>query len=158
DFICRPRWPGRQWFGEGTARARPRAGRSAFPQWSASMDGPRILAVGTAVPPTSFTQDELIDIFRYTDPPHRSVLRQRGLERRHCSADAGRVEPDGNVDRLAAGFEAGRVALRMQAVRACLGRQGLDASEIDFLATTTCTGRLVPSLDARLMRAGGFRD
>src|SRR5262250_3852573 len=122
------------------------------------MDGPRILAVGTAVPPTSFTQDELIDIFGYTDPRHRSVFRQSGIERRHFFVDKTQVRPDEDVDQLASRFEAGSVTLGMQAVRACLGRQGLDASEIDFLATTTCTGRLVPSLDARLMRAGGFRD
>ena len=122
------------------------------------MDDPRILAVGTAVPPTSFTQDELIDIFGYTDPRHRSVFRQSGIERRHFFVDETQVRPDEDVDQLASRFEAGSVTLGMQAVRACLGRQGLDASEIDFLATTTCTGRLVPSLDARLMRAGGFRD
>ena len=43
------------------------------------MDNPRILAVGTAVPPTSFTQDELIDIFGYTDPRHQNLFRQSGI-------------------------------------------------------------------------------
>ena len=122
------------------------------------MDGPRILAVGTAVPPTSFTQDELIDIFGYTDPRHRNLFRQSGIERRHFFVDGTRTRPDEDVDQLAARFEAGSVTLGMQAIHTCLAHRGLDPSQIDFLATTTCTGRLVPSLDARLVRACGFRD
>jgi polyketide synthase Type III len=122
------------------------------------MGSPRILAVGTAVPPTSFTQDELINIFGYTDSRRRSLFRHSGIERRHFFVDAGRVRPDEDVDQLAARFEAGSVALGAQAIRTCLDRGSLDVSEVAFLATTTCTGRLVPSLDARLLRALGFRD
>ena len=122
------------------------------------MGSPRILAVGTAVPPTSFTQDELIDIFGYTDPRHQNLFRQSGIERRHFFVERDRTRPDEDVDQLAARFEAGSVALGMQAIHTCLARRGLDPSQIDFLATTTCTGRLVPSLDARLVRACGFRD
>src|SRR5262245_66112753 len=103
------------------------------------MNRPRILAVGTAVPPTSFTQDELIDIFGYTDPRHRSVFRHSAIERRHFFVDAARVRPDEDVDQLAARFEAGSVALGMQAVRACLGHRGGGTSQIHFLATTTST-------------------
>jgi len=122
------------------------------------MGSPRILAVGTAVPPTSFTQDELIDICGYTDPRHRDVFRHSGIERRHFFLDALRARPDEDVDQLAARFEAGSVALGIHAIRTCLAHKGLDASDVDFLVTTTCTGRLVPSLDARLVRACSFRD
>src|SRR5262249_4723219 len=122
------------------------------------MGSPRILAVGTAVPRTSFTQDELIGVFGYTDPPRRKLFRHSGIERRHFFVDAVQARPDENVDQLAARFEAGSIALGVEAVRTCLDHWSLDVSEIDFLATTTCTGRLVPSLDARLIRAIGFRD
>jgi len=122
------------------------------------MGSPRILAVGTAVPRTSFTQDELIGVFGYTDPPRRKLFRHSGIERRHFFVDAVQARPDENVDQLAARFEAGSIALGVEAVRTCLDHGSLDVSEVDFLATTTCTGRLVPSLDARLIRAIGFRD
>ena len=122
------------------------------------MGSPRILAVGTAVPPTSFTQDELVDIFGYADPLRRSFFLRSGIERRHFFVDAAQARPDEDVDQLAARFEAGSVALGSQAIRTCLERGSLDVSEVDFLATTTCTGRLVPSLDAHLIRAVGFRD
>jgi 3,5-dihydroxyphenylacetyl-CoA synthase len=122
------------------------------------MGSPRILAVGTAVPPTSFTQDELIDIFGYTDPRRRNLFRRSGIERRYFFVDPAQARADEDVDQLAARFEAGSVALGVQAIRTCLDHRSLDVSEVDFLATTTCTGRLVPSLDARLIRAVGFRD
>jgi len=122
------------------------------------MGSPRILAVGTAVPPTSFTQDELVDIFGYADPLRRSLFLRSGIERRHFFVDAAQARPDEDVDQLAARFEAGSVALGSQAIRTCLDRGNVDVSEVDFLATTTCTGRLVPSLDAHLIRAVGFRD
>ena len=36
-------------------------------------------------------------------------------------------------------------------MRAVLGRAGWTTGDVDFIATTTCTGRLCPSLDARLI-------
>src|SRR5262249_6271911 len=49
----------------------PALGQTVLSKGEPAMDSPRILAVGTAVPRTSFTQDELIDIFGYTDPGTR---------------------------------------------------------------------------------------
>src|SRR5207249_2436845 len=43
------------------------------------------------------------------------------------------------------------------AARRALERAGWDAVDVDFLATTTCTGRLTPSLDARLIGRLGCR-
>ena len=121
------------------------------------MGSPRILAVGTAVPATSFTQDQLVDLFGYADARRRSFFSHSGIERRHFFVDAAHARPDEDVDQLAARFEKGSVALGTQAIHTCLDRGNLDVSEVDFLATTTCTGRLVPSLDTHLIRAVGLR-
>jgi predicted naringenin-chalcone synthase len=118
---------------------------------------PRILAVGTAVPAASFTQDEVADMFGYDDPVRRSFFVRSGIERRHFFVGAGPVRPTEDIDQLAARFEVGSVALAVEAVRRCLDRGNTAVSEVDFLVTTTCTGRLVPSLDAHLMRALGMR-
>jgi len=121
------------------------------------MGSPRILAVGTAVPATSFTQDQLVDIFGYPDALRRSFFFHSGIERRYFFVDAACARPDEDLDQLAARFEKGSVALGTQAIHTCLDRGNLDVSEVDFLATTTCTGRLVPSLDTHLIRAVGLR-
>src|SRR5918996_5678437 len=43
------------------------------------------------------------------------------------------------------------------AARRALARAGWTARDLDFLTTTTCTGRLTPSLDAHLIRRLGCR-
>lgn len=122
------------------------------------MGSPKILAVGTAVPPTAFDQETLLEIFGYRDPLRRNFFLRSGIERRHFFVDPGQARPDEDVDQLAARFAAGSVSLGARAIRVCLEAADLDVSSVDFLATTTCTGRLCPSLDAHLIRALGFRE
>lgn len=122
------------------------------------MTMPRILAVGTAVPPARFTQAELLAIAGYDDPVRRNFFLRSGIEGRHLYMDGARPRADEDVDELAARFQEGSVALATGAVRACLERADVDVAQVDFLATTTCTGRLCPSLDAHLIRALGFRE
>jgi polyketide synthase Type III len=121
-------------------------------------DAPRILAVGTAVPPTRFSQADLLALAGYADPVRRSFFLRSGIEGRHLHMDAAHPRADEDVDELAARFSDGSLALAAGAARACLDRADLDPSHVDFLATTTCTGRLCPSLDAHLIRALGFRE
>ncbi len=120
------------------------------------MRSPRILAVGTAVPPRRVGQETVVDWFGYTDPLRRSFFLNSGIDGRHLFLSAPDPRPESG-DELAARFRDGSLALGAEAVRACLARADLDVSAIDFLATTTCTGRLCPSLDAHLIRALGFR-
>jgi alkylresorcinol/alkylpyrone synthase len=58
---------------------------------------------------------------------------------------------------MSARFAEGSVRLGVEAVETCLARAGLGTADVDFLVTTTCTGRLVPSLDAHLIGALGLR-
>src|SRR6185503_3727508 len=54
-------------------------------------------------------------------------------------------------------FRAGALHLGESAARGALERTGWDARDVDFIATTTCTGRLTPSLDAHLISRLGCR-
>lgn len=119
---------------------------------------PRILAVGTAVPAARFAQTELLTVAGYPDPLRRNFFLRSGIETRHLSIDHEHPRTDETVDELAARFRKVSVALGTRAVQACLERADLDVTQVDFLATTTCTGRLCPSLDAHLIRALGFRE
>ncbi len=122
------------------------------------MSTPRILAVGTAVPPTRFDQAQLLTLAGYNDPQRRGFFLHSGIEGRHLYMDPARPRADEDVDELTARFQEGSVALATQAVRACLEQADVDVAQVDFLATTTCTGRLCPSLDAHLIRGLGFRE
>jgi polyketide synthase Type III len=121
------------------------------------VETPRIVAVGTAVPGRRFTQAEVADLLGYRDPLRRSFFLNSGIDGRHLYSTAADPRPDETADAMTARFAEGSVALGAEAIEACLDQAGLTASDVDFLATTTCTGRLVPSLDAHLIGRIGLR-
>ncbi len=114
---------------------------------------PRILAVGTATPRERFTQAEILRWTGYTDPLRRGFFLRSGIKHRRLFLDRETFTPDETVDQLNARFERGSLELGCQAILACLEQGRVVPQEIDFLATTTCTGRLCPSLDTRFIRA-----
>ena len=123
------------------------------------MPYPRIAAVATATPATRFTQAELLGLAGYRDERRRGFFEASDIAGRHLYIDRERFRPDESVDELNDRFRRGALELAEQAARAALDRAGWAPDQVDFLATTTCTGRLTPSLDAHLVaRLGGRRD
>jgi predicted naringenin-chalcone synthase len=120
------------------------------------VDAPRIVAIGTAVPARRFTQEQLADLFGYRDGLRRSFFFNSGIDGRHLHVTRPHPEAE-TLDEMSARFAEGSVRLGVEAVEACLGQTGLGPADVDFLVTTTCTGRLVPSLDAHLIGALGLR-
>lgn len=118
---------------------------------------PRIVAVGTAVPPHRFTQPELLAMAGYADDRRRGFFAASDIAGRHLWIDPARFHPDESVDELNARFREGALALAESAARAAIARAGWDAADVDFVATTTCTGRLTPSIDAHLIARLGAR-
>jgi alkylresorcinol/alkylpyrone synthase len=118
---------------------------------------PRVAAVATAVPPHRFDQSELLALAGYADARRRGFFEASDIQGRHLFIDPARFRPDESVDELGARFKAGALTLGEAAARAALDRAGWRAADVDFLATTTCTGRLTPSLDAHLVAALGCR-
>jgi predicted naringenin-chalcone synthase len=118
---------------------------------------PRITAVATATPPYRFTQAELLTLAGYQDPRRRGFFSRSDIEARCLYIDPATFRPDESVDDLQDRFRRGALALGEAAARGALARAGWVARDVDFLATTTCTGRLTPSLDAHLIRRLGCR-
>lgn len=116
------------------------------------MQSPTILAVGTATPPTRFTQAELLALAGYPDPVRRGFFRHSGIATRHLAIDRETFRPDEGVDALQDRFRKAAPDLAARAAAHCLERAGRSPREVDFVATTTCTGRLCPSLDTLLIR------
>jgi alkylresorcinol/alkylpyrone synthase len=121
------------------------------------MRTPRIAAVATATPTQRFTQAELLEIFGYEDPQRRGFFERSDIDHRYMYVERKDCRPDEDVDALGARFRAGALELGEAAARRALGRAGWAVADVDFIATTTCTGRLTPSLDAHLVARLGCR-
>jgi predicted naringenin-chalcone synthase len=121
------------------------------------MGAPRIVAVATATPLHRFDQATLLRIAGYDDTLRTGFFRHSQIEGRHLYLDPATFTPNESVDQLAERFRRGAIDLGAQAVRRVVERAGWDLSDVDFLATTTCTGRLCPSLDAHIIAALGLK-
>jgi predicted naringenin-chalcone synthase len=111
------------------------------------MGAPRIVAVATATPPHRFDQATLLRIAGYDDTLRTGFFRHSQIEGRHLYLDPATFTPNESVDQLGERFRRGAIDLGA----------GWDLSDVDFLATTTCTGRLCPSLDAHIIAALGLK-
>src|SRR5512145_2544033 len=121
------------------------------------MPFPKIAAVATATPPHRFTQADLLALAGYRDDERRGFFRRSDIEGRHLWVDPTTFRPDESVDELNERFGVGALTLAESAARRVLARTGWDPSDVDFVATTTCTGRLTPSIDAHLIARLGCR-
>ncbi|WP_225796466.1 3,5-dihydroxyphenylacetyl-CoA synthase DpgA [Streptomyces aculeolatus] len=120
---------------------------------------PRILGVGTAATPTSYSQQEVLDAFGITDPKISSVFLNSAIERRHLTLPAPDVhgvrhsEPQGD---LLDKHKAAAIEMGAEALRACLKNAGHELSDLRHLCCVTSTGFLTPGLSALLIRELGI--
>ncbi|WP_369215146.1 3,5-dihydroxyphenylacetyl-CoA synthase DpgA [Streptomyces flavofungini] len=120
---------------------------------------PEIIGVGTAVTPTSYTQTEVLDAFRITDPKVRSVFLNSAIERRNLSLppadDQGNRTAESQGDLLDK-HKALAIEMGGEALRACLKSAGADLADLRHLCCVTSTGFLTPGLSALLIRELGI--
>jgi 3,5-dihydroxyphenylacetyl-CoA synthase len=118
-----------------------------------------IAAVGTAVAGESYSQRELLDIFRITDPKVRSVFLNSAIQRRYLSlpplADDGTraVEAEGD---LLDKHKTLAVGMGTRAIDACLKSAGAGLDDVAHLCCVTSTGFLAPGLSAFVIRDMGI--
>jgi alkylresorcinol/alkylpyrone synthase len=118
---------------------------------------PKIVAVATATPPHRFSQETLLALAGYDDPRRRGFFEKSGIEGRYLYFDPATFRPDESVDEMQDRFRRGALEISEAAARRALDRAGWTAADVDFIATTTCTGRLTPSVDAHLIARLGCR-
>lgn len=120
---------------------------------------PRLTAIGTAVPPNSYAQRELLDVFRIEDPRVRGVFLNGGIERRNLTLppESGdgtrRIETQGELLRKHA---RSGVSIGAEAVQKCLTRAGVDLSDVGYLCCVSSTGFLTPGFSALLIKELGM--
>ena len=137
---------------------------------------PRILSIGTAVPPTILRQDDVRDVF--TRQPGFDRLARRlvaatfgasAIERRHTVlAELGGgeglfVDDDGLLRQPGTALRNAEYirqapGLSAEAARVALTEAGVAASDITHVVTASCTGCFAPGPDFRLVRDLGLAD
>jgi 3,5-dihydroxyphenylacetyl-CoA synthase len=119
----------------------------------------RIVAVGTATSPASYTQQEVLDALGITDPKIHSVFSNSAIERRYLSLpdedDQGirHSEPQGD---LLDKHKALAIGMGAEALQACLKRAGAELCDLRHLCCVTSTGFLTPGLSALMIRELGI--
>jgi 3,5-dihydroxyphenylacetyl-CoA synthase len=119
----------------------------------------RIAGVGTAVPPDSYTQQDLLEVFGIEDPAVRSVFLNSAIERRNLVLPP--VQPDGTrrvetQGELLRKHLSSGMAMGSEAIEACLKRAGASAADVRHLCCVSSTGFLTPGFSALLIRELGL--
>jgi len=123
----------------------------------------RIAAVGKALPPHYYDQDQLLAAFkRHWDREHYNPERLDRLHRNVLVGGRHLALPLEEYEKLERWGQANDAWIRVaqevggEAVRDALDRAGLTAGDVDALISVTVTGVATPSLDARLMNRLGL--
>jgi alkylresorcinol/alkylpyrone synthase len=125
---------------------------------------PVIVATATALPPHTATQDEVKARLRAILPldarrieaalslfDHTAVERRRSV---YPIEDFGRKRTLGQISEE---YRKHAIALGREVAERALAAGGRRADEIDLLVTVSCTGIMIPSLDAYLVDELGFQ-
>jgi 3,5-dihydroxyphenylacetyl-CoA synthase len=124
-----------------------------------SIPPPRIAGVGTATTGKSYSQRDLLDIFRITDPKIRSVFLNSAIERRYLSLPPARDDGTPGQEtqgELLAKHKTLALDMGARAIDAALKSAGAGIDDIGHLCCVTTTGFLTPGLSALLVREMGI--
>jgi alkylresorcinol/alkylpyrone synthase len=123
-----------------------------------------IAATATAVPPNTITREDVkFYLGRVFEIPERrleammSVVDNAQVSKRHSLFPVEYTVEPRSLTKTNQEYCEHAVALGRKAAEDCLARAGLRPDEVDLLITTSCTGFMIPSLDAHLIQQMGFR-
>ena len=123
-----------------------------------------IAATATAVPPFSITRDDMkYYMGRVFDIPERrleammSIVDNAQVHHRHAIFPIDYTIEPRPLAQTNNEYIDHAVKLGREAAEKCLERAGLLPTDIDLIITVSCTGFMIPSLDAHLINLMGFR-
>ena len=126
---------------------------------------PRIVSIGTAVPPHRIEQEAARTVARhlFSDALERldaliKVFDRAGVESRYSAAPLDWFNASHSFSEKNNLYIEVAQALCAEAVLDCLGMQGLSPKDIDHLIVVSTTGIATPSLDALLINQLDMRD
>jgi alkylresorcinol/alkylpyrone synthase len=126
-----------------------------------SLHSPKLLSVGTALPPHRITQDEVMGVLeraRGKVLPLRmeQVLRNSGIEQRYLAMPADYYLGERSWGERSRLYAHCAVELFKTASSQALARAGIDAAEIGQIVFVSTTGTMTPSLPSRMLGDMGF--
>lgn len=123
-----------------------------------------IAATATAVPENVVTREDARRWLRLVFPLDESryrtmlaVIDNSAIERRYFVHPFEYIVEPRPLSEIAREYKEHSIRLGRQVTAECLRRSGLSARDIDLIITVSCTGFMIPSLDAYLINEFGFR-
>ena len=121
---------------------------------------PRLVSVGTATPPNTYTQQDLLELFKCDNPLVRRFFESSHIRKRHLVLPE--PGPDGKLptesgEQLIAKHKKWGLRIGSEAVMRCLHAYGARPSDVDYLMVISSTGFLCPGLASYLVTECGMR-
>ncbi len=129
-----------------------------MPLWKTARQNivfPNILGVGTATPPTAYSQKEVLDLFKIDDRRTRLMFMSSAIDKRYLTIPTESVsngttnETQGDLLRK---HREQALEVGSKALFECLENANLELSDVSCLCCVTSTGLLTPGLSALLCR------
>jgi alkylresorcinol/alkylpyrone synthase len=123
-----------------------------------------IIASATALPPHTITREDVkYYMGRVFDVPERkveammSIVDNAQVHKRYSIFPIDYTVEPRALSKTNAEYIEHAIKLGREAAEKCLQRAGMKAEDIDLIITVSCTGFMIPSLDAHLINLMGFR-
>jgi alkylresorcinol/alkylpyrone synthase len=123
-----------------------------------------IAATATALPPYAITRDDVkYHLGRVFDIPERrleammAVVDNAQVQNRYAIFPVDYTVEPRSLAKTNQEYIEHAVKLGREAAEKCLERAGVRPDEVDLIITVSCTGFMIPSLDAHLINLMGFR-
>jgi len=128
------------------------------------MNNITIAATATALPPNSVGPEEvkafMSQVFQVESSrlnAMMAVVDSCGVRKRHIVKPAEWYAQPRLLSETSAEYREHAIQLGSKAASDCLEKAALRADEVDLIITVSCTGVMIPSLDAHLINSLGFR-
>ena len=123
-----------------------------------------IAATATAVPPHLLTREDVktyirkvFEIGERRLDAMMTIIDNAQVRQRHAIFPVDYIVKRRSLEQTTLEYQQHSVQLGRQAAEECLASAGMTPSDVDLIITVSCTGFMIPSLDAHLINLMGFR-
>jgi len=123
-----------------------------------------VAATATAVPDHVVTREQVKAYFGQVFPVTNSrldammeIVDHSEIRRRFCILPVDELVRPRSLEKVSEEYREHAIRLGRRVAEDALGRAAMEPREIDLIVTVSCTGVMIPSLDAHLVNDMGFR-